>query len=378
MSSTRLYFLDAVRAFAILMMLQGHFVDTLLNPVWRDSSYVAYNVWSYFRGMTAPTFFTISGLVFLYLLLKAKDKGTDKKRIKKGITRGLMLIGIGYLLRISFINWINGYFNTYFLVIDVLQCIGLSLIMLIGFYILTNKNSLILGITLFITGFVCFVTEPLYRGITIENVPVIFANYMTKSNGSVFTILPWFGYVAYGGCLAVLFYKFSHKQYFRLYMLGGFFIIGYLLIYTSSYHLHLLSVLTDIKLFQRSADFNYLFTRFGNVLILFGVFYTFENYLKKSYITTIGEKTLSIYVVHFIVLYGSFTGVGLKRFLNKSLDPWEAVIGALLFIIVVCFIVLNIGKTNAFIYKHLRRFLHLVKRTKDGKDETDEDESESN
>lgn len=356
------------------MMLQGHFIDTLLNPVWRDSSYLAYNIWSYFRGVTAPTFFTISGLVFLYLLLKAKDKGTDNKRIKKGLTRGLMLLGIGYLLRISFSNWLSGYFDTYFLVIDVLQCIGLSLIMLIGLYLLTQKHVLVLAIVLFISGFLCFITEPLYRTITLENVPELFANYMTKANGSIFTILPWFGYVAYGGCLAILFYKYGQKKNFRLLTILGFFVLGFLLIHTSTYHLHLLSELTNIQLFQRSSDFNYLFTRLGDVFILFGVFYTFENYLKQSIITTIGEKTLSIYVVHFILIYGSFTGVGLKRFWNKSLDPWEAVIGAIVFIIVVCIIVLNLGKTNAFIYKHLRRLLHLVKRTKDGKDETDEDE----
>lgn len=376
MKSARLYFLDAVRAFAILMMLQGHFIDTLLNPVWRDDSYIAYSIWSYFRGMTAPTFFTISGLVVLYLLLKAKDKGNDKIRIKKGLTRGVMLIGIGYLLRISFSSWLTGHFDTYFLVIDVLQCIGLSLIILVGLYILTKKNSFVLAIVLFILGFICFVTEPLYRTITLENVPLIFANYMTKANGSIFTILPWFGYVAYGGTIAVVFYKYANRAYFKQYVLAGFFIIGYLLIYTSSYHLHLLSELTNIQLFQRSSDYNYLFTRLGNVLILFGVFYSFENYLKQSIITKIGEKTLNIYVVHFIIIYGSFTGVGLKRFLNQSLDPWEAVIGAILFIIVVCIIVLNLGKTNAFIYKHLRRFLHLVKRTKDGKDETDEDDGE--
>ena len=139
-------------------MLQGHFIDTLLNPVWRDDSYLAYNIWSYFRGVTAPTFFTISGLVVLYLLFKAKDKGNDKKRIKKGLTRGIMLIGIGYLLRVSFGSWLTGYFDTYFLVIDVLQCIGLSLIILIGLYLLTRKNSLVLAIVLFITGFLCFVT----------------------------------------------------------------------------------------------------------------------------------------------------------------------------------------------------------------------------
>ncbi|MCF8272748.1 MAG: DUF1624 domain-containing protein [Flavobacteriaceae bacterium] len=371
MNSNRLYFIDAVRAFAILMMLQGHFIDTLLKPIYKDTSYAAFNLWSYFRGITAPTFFTISGLVFLYLLFKAKAKGTDKKRIKKGLTRGLMLIGIGYLLRLNLKDWLTGYFNNYVLVIDVLQCIGLSLIILIGLYILVKKNSLTLAVILFILGFVCFLTEPLYRTITLENVPLFFANYMTKANGSVFTILPWFGYIAYGGVIATIFFKYSHNTNFKKIVLPSFIFIGLFLIYLSSFTLHKLYYLTDFELFERSADYNYLFTRLGNVLLLFAFFYAFENYLKQSIITKIGEKTLSIYVVHFIIIYGSFTGFGLKQFLDKSLGPWEAISGALVFMLTVCLIVFYGGKTNAFIYKHLRRFLHLVKnrKTDDGLDE---------
>ena len=99
--SNRLYFIDAVRAFAILMMLQGHFIDTLLSPVYRDKTNTVYTIWSYFRGITAPTFFTISGLVFAYLLLRAYAKGDDQPRIKKGLFRGLLLLAIGYSLRIN-------------------------------------------------------------------------------------------------------------------------------------------------------------------------------------------------------------------------------------------------------------------------------------
>ena len=156
----RLYFIDAVRAFAILMMLQGHFIDTLIQPVYRDHKYLAYSIWNYFRGITAPTFFTITGLVFCYLLFKAQDKGDTKARIKKGITRGLMLIVVGYTLRISFIDWLFGYFNSYFLVIDVLQCIGLSLILIILFYLITAKKQFLLALVFLVLGTLIFLFEP--------------------------------------------------------------------------------------------------------------------------------------------------------------------------------------------------------------------------
>ncbi len=363
MKANRLYFIDAVRAFAILMMLQGHFVDTLLNPIYRDDSYVAYTVWSYFRGITAPTFFTISGLVFLYLLLKAHAKGSDKQRIQKGATRGVMLLVIGYALRIPFFSWLKGSFDTYFLVIDVLQCIGLSLLILIGLYLLCRRNSYILSIVLLSMGCIIFLTEPLYRTLTLENVPLVFANYLSKSNGSVFTMLPWFGYVAFGGFLATLFFRSSQKKYFKQITVTVFFVSGIVLLLYSTIILQYLYQITSIELFDRSANYNYLFLRLGNVMLYFAFFYMLERFMKQSIVTQIGEKTLNIYIVHFIIIYGSFTGIGLKHFYYKSLDPWEAFFGAIAFIIVVCLIVFHIGKTNAFIYKHLRKFLRLTKRT---------------
>jgi len=344
------------------MMLQGHFVDTLLNPIYRDDAYPAYTIWSYFRGITAPVFFTISGLVFLYLLLKAYQKGDDSIRIRKGISRGLMLILIGYLLRIPFFSWFKGRFDTYFLVIDVLQCIGLSLLLLIGIYHACLKNSRVLSVVLLLLGCIIFVTEPLYRGLRLDNVPLVLVNYISKANGSVFTMLPWFGYVCFGGLLATIFFRSPQTKRFKRNAVISFFAIGLLLLYYSTYALHKLYYITGIELFERSANYNYLFLRLGNVFIYFGFFYMLERFMKQSIVTKIGEKTLNIYVVHFIIIYGSFTGIGLKHFWYKSLEPWEAVFGALLFIVVVCFIVLNLGKTNVFIYGQLQRAWNYATR----------------
>lgn len=362
MQANRLYFIDAVRAFAILMMLQGHFIDTLLNPIFRNPNSLYYNTWSYFRGITAPVFFTISGLVFAYLLLRAYKKGDDKARIKKGLFRGLLLILIGYSLRINILNWLSGNFNSYVLVIDVLQCIGLSLIILVILHILLKKFQFLYAGILLLLGILIFVTEPLYRTLELNNVPLIFSNYLSKSNGSVFTMLPWFGYTAFGAFLSIMFFNHAHKKSFKIITLTTFFITGFSLIYLSSYALLKLCYFTGIDIFKQSANYNYLFTRLGNVFILFGIFYAFENYLKQSLITNIGKKTLSIYVIHFILLYGSFTGYGLKRYLFKSLNPIEAIFGALIFISCVCFIAFYYVRTNTFIYNLIRKLMDQLKR----------------
>ncbi|WP_027137561.1 heparan-alpha-glucosaminide N-acetyltransferase domain-containing protein [Gaetbulibacter saemankumensis] len=362
MQVQRLYFIDAVRAFAILMMLQGHFIDTLINPIYRIEGNMLYDIWTYFRGITAPTFFTISGLVFAYLLLRAHEKGNDRERLKRGLFRGLLLILIGYSLRINILRWLSGHFSSYVLVVDVLQCIGLSLILLIGLHSLLKKHSYIYSAVLLVIGCLCFISEPIYRNLAFTNVPLVFANYMTKANGSVFTILPWFGYTVLGAFISTVFFRHSHRTKFKHLTIITFFIVGYILIYHSTWGLTILYNWTHWDLLIQCANFNYLFIRLGNVFVLFGLFYTFEHYLKHSIITKIGKKTLSIYVIHFILLYGSFTGYGLKRLWNKSLDPAEVIIGALFFILMVCFISFHYAKTNHFIYSIMHKIITKFKR----------------
>ena len=370
MKTDRIYFIDAVRAFAILMMLQGHFIDTLLDPIYRDDQNMIYQIWSYFRGITAPTFFTISGLVFLYLLLRAKAKGSDRPRIKKGLYRGLLLLGIGYSLRIDFFGWFRGEFSYYIFAVDVLQCIGLSLIILIGCYVLLKNYIRLLSLLLLILGCISFLCEPLYRSLELNDVPLILANYMTKTNGSVFTILPWFGYTAFGGYLATVFFSHVHRNRFRMFTVISFILIGLLLINFSSLALMKMYWWTDIELFKSCAFYNYLFTRFGNVLVLFGIFYAAEPFLKGSLIGKIGQKTLSIYVIHFIIIFGSYTGMGLKQFFYKSLEPTEAILGAITFMIVVCIISFHYVKTNHFIYQGVRSLIQRLKRSDESEEPT--------
>ena len=55
--------------------------------------------------------------------------------------------------------------------------------------------------------------------------------------------------------------------------------------------------------------------------------------ITSTLLQKIGQNTLTIYVVHYIILYGSFTGLGLYRFFHDKLNPYEAVIGAVLFVV---------------------------------------------
>ncbi len=51
----------------------------------------------------------------------------------------------------------------------------------------------------------------------------------------------------------------------------------------------------------------------------------------------------------------------LKTFYNKSLSPFEAIIGAIIFLVVVSLIAIYRTRTNAFLYKYFKKIIAFVK-----------------
>ena len=89
----RLKFIDMARSIAILLMLEGHFVDDSLLEIYRDDSNAIYYTWKFVRSFTAAIFLTVTGIVFVYLLLKNRDqRWIDNLRIRKGFKRVIELL----------------------------------------------------------------------------------------------------------------------------------------------------------------------------------------------------------------------------------------------------------------------------------------------
>lgn len=354
--TARLFFIDAMRAWAILMMLQGHFVDGLLEESFRDPDSSVYSIWKYFRGITAPVFFTVSGFIFTYLLIRVPQKGLDNPRVFKGIRRGIQLLFIGYLLRLNFFGLFNGEMYETFYLVDVLHIIGLSILGIVALYLLTYSRprvtfaSILLCVTVLL-----FTLEPVYSQWTFAFMPDVVANYFTRANGSVFSIIPWFGYATFGAFSSVVFTKFRDYKYLYPVSIGISLAAGLSLIFYSSQVLMALHGLTGVQLFQGIHSNNYLFIRLGDVFIVFAAFMMLRHLLTGTTILRIGQNTLSIYVIHFIILYGSFTGLGLYRFFHNSLSPSVVIPGALLFMICCAYTALWYSRHEQTIKIHISR-----------------------
>ena len=334
MEQQRLYFIDAIRAWAILMMLQGHFIDGLLDPIFRDESQLVFRIWKYFRGITAPVFFTASGLIFTYLIYKSKDLAYRRERIKKGLIRALQLLLLGYALRLNMRGLFQGYLYPSFFYVDVLHCIGVALLGIIGLYMLLGKKSATgFGVVAIFIGLLLFVFEPAYDKLAWEGVPLFLSHYITKAHGAIFTVIPWIGYSFFGAFIALPLLKFTAKKHFYLWGIGLSLLLGYLLKFQSSAFFIDIYDRFGIEIFKSVAYNNYLFIRLGDVLWVLAVFMAARKLAKHPNILKIGQNTLSIYVIHSVILYGSFHGFGLYRFFKKSLSMPEAIGGAFVFVL---------------------------------------------
>ena len=344
----RLDFIDVIRAFAICMMLQGHFVNGLIAERYRDENNLIYWFWHYCTGITAPVFFTVSGFIFTFLLVKESDItkiGWNNPRVMKGIRRGLLLIGIAYFLRMSFQS------------VDVLHCIGLSLLLLIATYLLSyNRKSWVMPTILLTTTLLAFTFEPFYKDLRFDSLPLPIANYLTRAHGSFFPIFPWFGYVSFGGFMGYLFQRYKNHPHLYRNAILLFLSVGAFLLW--GFHF-----MIDSPFFERlMQDFVYL--RLGNVLLVFGFFALMRNVITSQLIKTIGQNTLSIYVIHCFIIYGSITSYGLIQHFGGQLKPYQLFLGAPTFIAVcVCLsFIYNrikpvIKSGLAFVLKEIRAFL---------------------
>jgi uncharacterized membrane protein len=331
-TQSRIVFLDALRAFAILMMLQGHWISGLLDVSQLDTTHWGYRFWLYCRGFTAPAFFTLTGWVFCFLLLRNTQQGTQNPRIKKGLKRAVELLIWGYLLRLNLPSLLYGSINPSFFQPDVLHIIGLSLFFIILIYRLFFFLKGQLGWIFLFLGIGIFILEPLYNSWNLDFLPPGISGYLVKGYGGVFYLFPWLGYVFWGAAIAYFFKnRYSNYQKWGL----SFLATGLVLIFLSSSFFQFLGSSLQISLFQKIAWNNFLFIRLGDVLVLLAFFMLFQAQIKAKVWRFIGARTLELYIVHYFILYGSITGYGVYKFYAKELLLWESIL-SLLFFLGVC------------------------------------------
>ena len=334
----RIIFIDIMRAIAVLMMVEGHTVDTLLSDSLRSYDSSIYNFWNFVRGLTAPIFLFSAGTVFTYLFHLSKLPFSKNPRVKKGIKRFFILISLGYLLR-----WPTPYLFYFkdisptqwqiFFSVDILHLIACGLLLIIGLSYIAEKFKIRPILIYFTMIFIVFSLYPLFLKIDWKaflSIPI--AGYMYQGTGSLFPLVPWIGYVLCGAILGT--YLANNPDVFKNTRFSiNLFIIGLLLL-----ALALIGDKLELFLFNESAFWttspNLVFFRLGIVLLLNSVVSFLAISIKNMppLLIQVGRNSLPVYVVHLVILYGSPWSVGLSYFIGRGLDLWITVGVAVLMI----------------------------------------------
>jgi uncharacterized membrane protein len=351
---SRLKFIDMARSIAILLMLEGHFIEmtfsnfsemTQLVRLNGTSGNKIFDIWYFLKGFTAPLFFTVTGVVFIYLLSGNKEKGFFKnKRVKKGFKRALELLFWGYLLQFnmrSVPNYLEGKYTSWLGAFHVLQCIGFGiafLLIIYGFFKLIKKGPLY--IYYFIAATLVFMAYPFFKHLPSdvyfpENAPSFIQN-MFKGKHTVFALIPWLAFTLYGGMVGSLLYTFHDyvkKTWFPLsFIILGIVlnIFGWTMCRSIDQLFKFLNIHEDLSFISNA----WLYGRVGQVFIVLGILMFIEKILtiKDSVFLLVGQNTLPIYVIHVVILYSGIFGYGLDKVISHKLSGIQSVFGAVVFL----------------------------------------------
>lgn len=340
----RLRFIDMARSIAILLMLEGHFVDVALVDEARRPGWAPYAVWNYIRGLTAPVFFTVTGLVFAFLLCRHGGEPDFFRlvRVRRGLLRAVELLFWGYVIQLDLRrlpDYLAGNFGSWPFAFHVLQCIGVGLLLMIGLFGLRRWSGVGPtwlwfaggGVVVYLGG-VVLGAVPAATGFP-AGAPDWLRNPF-KGPYSVFPVAPWLAFTAYGAAAGALLRHYEDRvrqPAFPLIFLGA----G-LAMCTVGWHVDQASarLIGLLPGFEAVPPATWFHLRAGEAFLFIGLLLAWENRfgIRESWFLVIGRNTFPIYVLHVIVLYGGLFGVGLSGWIRKSMGMGGALLGALVFL----------------------------------------------
>jgi uncharacterized membrane protein len=347
----RIIFIDLLRAFAVLQMVQGHTVDVLLSNNYRNLDSIIYSTWFFLRGMTAPIFLFTSGTVFTYLFRLNHEPFRKNPRVKKGLFRFLLLVPLGYLIRyptykvILFSDVTPEQWKTFFTV-DVLHLIGFGLLFIMASAFISEKIGKKDTFIFSLVALFFFVLSPLVSGIGWTNyLPIPIAGYFYEKTGSLFPFFPWAGYLLCGAMLGSYLAKnpsvFKTTQFSLKLAVWGAILIFFF------------AVLKSIENSTENETSKYWIDSFGLISLRMGFVLSLNSIVSfislkmnsiPKLLVLIGRNTLLIYVVHLVLLFGSAWSPGLILLFDRGLGIWGTIGMAFLMIVAMTLMVIVIHR----------------------------------
>jgi hypothetical protein len=353
--SRRVEFIDLLRGWAVIVMIETHVVNATLLTTLRQSDF--HHVLTFLNGLVAPTFVFASGMAFaITLRRKIADYIHWTPVLGKQIARLLMILAIGYILHIPKFSLRHLLYVAEapawrdFFQVDVLQTIAATLLLLQALLLAVRTERRLYLTAAVLSLLVVFLT-PIVRTVDFAAVlPLPIAAYLNPEMKWQFSLFPWSAFLFCGALTGFLFLELREKL--RKHLLWGG--LGAVAL---SFALHpILSQVYPVYSYWRGSP-SFFLLRLGLVLVLAWALYTYE--LKRgvrpsSLVTLVGRESLMVYVAHLFLIYGDFGPYNFHNTVHLSFGYAEAAGVSLVLVGLMCLL--------AYVWSRIKRGPLKVRR----------------
>lgn len=335
---SRLVFIDLLRGWATLVMVEVHVVNAFVLPEIKEEGW--FHVLNFINGLVAPSFLFVAGFVFVVASERKLDEfRTFGPAFRKQLGRIALIWCVGYLLHLPYFSFSRTVSETNaqgwlkFYQTDILHCIAFGLLVLFLTRIVV-KSEKAFRTVLALLGSGSVLLAPFIWDIDMTSFfPAPVAAYINGQHYSQFPIFNWLGFMMFGGLAAVTYTNArtagTEQGYIRRvgWLGAGFILAGSLLI----------ELPVEVPLASTAIRANPLFfaTRFGIVVLLMVACWHYAERRKtqSSFVLDVSRESLVVYTAHLLVIYGQFwNGHSLSFLYGKTFTLLEAVVATFVLI----------------------------------------------
>ncbi len=325
----RLLFVDWLRAWALLVMIETHVFNAFLDTQLRQTGW--FSNLNFLNGLVAPSFLFVSGFVFLVAAQKRLEElRAFGKAFRSQVRRAGMIWLIGYAMHLPS-YWIPALLSGQpremwlkFYRVDVLHCIAVTWLFLLASLMAIRSERWqrvwFAAAIIALSGL-----APLVYGVDFQQVfPTPLAGYFNDKTQSLFPIFPWSGFMIAGALCAHVFLPARRQGRERQFMTGVA-VLGAAMA-LAGYFLPPLSFLSAAAGASWKADPRTFLLRLGIVLLLLWVCWLYGLFRspRQSLLLDVSRESLFVYVVHLMLIYGPiWGGASVSDMVGKTRGPAE-------------------------------------------------------
>jgi uncharacterized membrane protein len=343
----RYVFVDLLRGFALVVMIETHVVNAYFPEILRRGSESFFWL-AFVNGLVAPSFLFATG----FSLVLQSDRQWDRwLRFRLPFWRQMRRLG--FIGLVAYFTHLQGFRLSRYLAnrndyglwsetlkVDILQCIVASLLVVLVLILVLRKRKLLpwgLGLLAILMALATpWIWAQDFRG----RVPLSVALFLNPHGISLFPVFPWMCFVLAGSYASHFFLKSVNRQKIARYMkvtawLGILMIACGLLLRNAPYTLP-----GYANLYTTSPL--YVMIRLGCVLLFCAFLYTLEaneRWIPRP-VQLAGQESLLVYGVHLWVIFALLRG----RLLGPILGRQSGYIGCFLISTAIILLMLYLAK----------------------------------